>query len=476
MSQPEIKIPGKLRGFFEKKKRFKVAYGGRGGAKSYTLAGILLSHCYSNYSKIACFREYYNSIDDSVHSLLSEVINDSNFTGFNILKTTIDHYKGGKFRFKGLARSSSSVRSFQGFDYFWIEEAQFLQSLDVINEISKTIRKDESEIWLSANPLSSADPFAQRFIVPYQKELDRNEIYEDDLHLVVKINYYDNDWFPTVLEQERRHDKETLSRALYDHIWLGAFNDSVEDSIIKAEWFDAAIDAHKKLGIKPTGAVVCSHDPSDLGTDDKGLIIRHGILIKEAKSRSFGDINDGADWALDAAINARADLFTWDIVGVGTGLKRQVSQALSGKKIDFKMFCSSDDPDNPEKVYEPVEETDQKQKKNKDLFFNKRAQFYWMLRDKFYSTYLAVEKKQYIDPDKLISISSDIEDLRLLRSEVCRIPRVYNTSGKIQIMSKQKMKKLKIQSPNLADSLMMSLTIPNLVKNDDSPINFTTYY
>ena len=475
---PKIQVPEKLQPLIEKRKRFKVAYGGRGGGKSVSYASWFNLQVMGG-ALIGCFREYQNSISDSVYSLIINQIKKYNMPGFKINKTEIDHENGGGYRFKGLSRSIEAIKSMHGFNGFWLEEGQFI-SEESLKILTPTLREEYSELWISANALSSADPFAQRFIVPFQKDLDKNGYYEDDLHLIVKINHSDNKWFPQSLELERQHDQKTLSRAMYDHIWEGAFNDSVEDSIIKAEWFDAAIDAHKKLGIKPTGAIICSHDPSDLGTDDKGLIIRHGILIKEAKSRSFGDINEGADWALDAAINAKADLFVWDIVGVGTGLKRQVSQALTGKKIDFKMFCSSDDPDNPEKVYEPVEETDQKQKKNKDLFFNKRAQFYWMLRDKFYSTYLAVEKKQYINPDKLISISSDIEDLRLLRSEVCRIPRIYNTLGKIQIMSKQKMKKLKIQSPNLADSLMMSLEAPELIKTKRittiTPIETKSYF
>ena len=78
------------------------------------------------------------------------------------------------------------------------------------------------------------------------------------------------------------------------------------------------------------------------------------------------------------------------------------------------------------------------------------------------------------DPDDMLSISSDIEDLKLLRSEVCRIPRKYNSTGRIQIMTKKEMQKLKIQSPNVADSLMMSLVVPEFV--DDSALKFDTIY
>lgn len=461
MIEQDIDFPKKLKPFFKKKKRFKVAYGGRGGAKSVTFAvGFGLKAMAGNM--IGCFREYQNSISDSVYSLIKSQIEKYNMPGFRIGKAEINHLNGGGFRFKGLARSIESVKSMHGFNHFWLEEGQFI-SEESLKILTPTLREKDSELWISANALSSADPFAQRFIVPYLKDLDKTGYYEDDLHIVVKINYSDNRWFPHALEQERQHDFKTLSRAMYDHIWEGAFNDSVEDSIIKTEWFDAAIDAHKKLNIKPTGAVIISHDPSDLGTDDKGLVFRHGILIREAISRDFGDINEGADWALDFAIENKADLFTWDCDGMGIGLKRQVDQSLKGKKIDYKMFSGAAEPEYPEAIYESTD-TKKKQKTNADTFKNRRAQYYWNLRDRFFATWLAVEKKQYIDPNKLISISPHISDLRLLRSEVCRIPRKYNSQGKIQIMSKPEMLKLKIQSPNLADSLMMSMTIADLKK------------
>ena len=87
------------------------------------------------------------------------------------------------------------------------------------------------------------------------------------LYTIVKCNYLDNPFFPDNLEQLRQKHKETKSRAEYDHVWLGAYSDEVEDSIIKPEWFDAALDAHKierlKEVFKPRGARIAAHDPSD---------------------------------------------------------------------------------------------------------------------------------------------------------------------------------------------------------------------
>lgn len=473
----DIEAPPKLKRMFKTAKRFKVAFGGRGGAKSVSFANYL-SICAANAHMVGCFREFQTSIDDSVFALLVNQIRTLGMTGFEILKTHINHLSGGGFRFKGLARSIEAVKSMHGFKRFWLEEGQFISD-DSLRILTPTLRESGSELWISANPLNSADPFAQRFIVPYLDDIERHGYYEDDLHLIVKMNYSHNPWFKfTALEQERIFDFEHLPRAVYDHIWEGAFNDTVDDSIIPADWFDAAIDAHKKLGFEPRGAVVVSHDPSDTGADDKGLVVRHGSVIVQAEARSIGDVNEGCDWALDQAIRYGADLFVWDADGMGIGLKRNVESALKGKKIDFKLFHGAEQAEHPNTIYEPLEGTNaptKKQKTNAELFRNRRAQFYWKLRDRFYASYLAVVKGKYIDPDKMISISSDCKNIRAMRSEVCRIPRKYNSQGTIQIMTKKEMEKLKIKSPNIADSMMMSLCEPEIV-TDFGPMNFETYY
>jgi phage terminase large subunit len=443
-----------------------------------TIADILALKGYTEDALTGCIREYQNSLEDSVYGLLKNEINRIELPGYRVLKNRIDRINGkGGFRFKGLSRSIDAVKSAYGFNYFWLEEGQFL-SEESLKILTPTLREAGSELWISANPNSSADPFSQRFILPYQKEIDEHGFYEDDLHYIVKVNYYDNPWFPEVLEQERQHDEKYLPRALYDHIWLGEFNDSVDDSIIKAEWFDAAINAHNKLGFKPRGAVIAAHDPSDLGTDDKGYVLRKGSVILEAEARDFGEVNDGCDWALGKAVESQVDVFSWDCDGLGVALKKQVSDALKGKPIEMNLFKGSEKPWRPHDIYKPLLPTSklqQREKTNKDTFRNKRAQFYWYLRDKFYATYLAVEKGVYTDPEDMISISEDIPMIKQLRSEVCRIPRKWTASGLLQIMSKAEMRTKKIQSPNIADSLMMSLVMPEVL-DDGDPIQFDTVF
>ncbi len=462
---PNIQLPKGVSRVFDTKARLIVLIGGRSSAKSESIARILLMYCQTQKADILCGREFMNSIEDSVHKLLKELIRVENIEGFSITDRKIDCSSGGGFRFKGFNRNPESVKSAQNFKYSWVEEAQNMSQAS-IDDLLPTIRATDSKLFFTANPQASGDPFSQRFIIPFQTELDKSGYYEDDMHLIIKLNYDGNPWHGE-LEKQRLYDFKHMSRAKYDWVWEGAFLDDIEDAIISADWFDACIDAHLKIPFKIRGAEFVAHDPSDLGEDVKGLVHRHGSLIKEAITKDTGDVNEGGDWAADYAIQHQVDYFLWDGDGIGLSMRRQFSQAFHGRRIEPVMFRGSKSPERPDDIYEMigVEETQPRERwTNLQTFKNRRSQRYWMLRDRIYNTYLAVTKRLFIDEDKLISFSSGISELQALRSEVCRIPRKPNPSGLIQIMPKPEMKRLlKINSPNLADSLMMSLHAPTRV-------------
>ncbi|MDX1453488.1 MAG: PBSX family phage terminase large subunit [Oleiphilaceae bacterium] len=466
----QVQINEKLLPLLNIPKRFKIVIGGRGSGKSQGVGDILLVKGQASPMKAGCFREFQNSIQDSVQGLLKEEIERLALPGYKTTRDEIEGANGTVFKFKGLARNPDSVKSMHGFNFFWVEEAQSI-SEESLKLLTPTLRTEGGEIWFTANPMSSADPFSQRFIVPFQAALLKDGYYEDDLHLIIVLNWRDNPWFPEELNKERLWDYANLPRNLYNHIWEGHFNDSVENSIIPAEWFEAAIDAHLKLGFKPKGQKVVAHDPSDLGEDAKGLVFRHGSVILDAQELEQGDVNDGCDWATDYAIQKGADVFVWDGDGLGVSLKRQVSESFDGKKIEYAMFKGSEGVDYPDQIYMSDPKSTDVNRTNKDTFKNKRAQYYWALRDRFFNTYLAVEKGQYIDPDEMISLSSDIPNIEKLRSEVCRIPKHPNGNGLIQILNKEQMKKLKIPSPNMADSLMMSMRAHH-TKKTWQPLNY----
>lgn len=465
---PRMQVPKKLERFINTPKRFKVAIGGRGSGKSMTFAGISLMDCMTKGIKTACFREFQNSIDDSVHTLLKSEIERLGLQGFEVQGNQILFNDNAAFKFRGLSRSADGVRSMAAFNRFWVEEAQTI-SEDSLRALTPTLREEGSEIWFSANPRSSADPFSQRFIKPYEKELIRDGYYEDDLHLIVIINIKDNPFAPRVLLEEMEHDKLSMSSAMYQHVWEGAYLDDTELSIIPTDWYDAAIDAHIKLGFEPTGAVIASHDPSDEGGDSKGWALRKGSVVLDVDEMVTGDVNEGMDWALSKARAVSADWFVWDCDGLGISLKRQVDQELESTKMQRHQFRGSETPDDANVPYSGKDS-----KTNRDTFVNKRAQYWWRLRDRFYATYRAVTHGEYIDPEEMISLSSDIKVLDQLRSEVCRIPQKRGNNGKIQIMSKIDMAKkpYQIPSPNMGDSLMMAMFAPKAAQKATATLKF----
>ena len=462
---PKIQLPEKLYKVLTATQRLIVLIGGRGSAKSESMGRILTMKSQTEAADVLCGREFQNSIDDSVHKLLKTLIQDKlKVDGFRITDNKIDCLTGGGFRFRGFARNPEAVKSAQGFKYSWIEEAQNLSEKS-IKDLTPTIREAGSQLFFTANPQSSADPFSQRFIVPFLSEIQKNGYYEDDMHLIIMCNWRDNPWHGE-LEQERQWDFENLSRAEYDHIWEGAFNDSVENPLILAEWFDACVDAHIKIGFEPVGMRMASHDPSDIGPDSKGYSFRHGSVFLDVQEMIEGDVNEGCDWATGLAIQHNADAFTWDCDGLGVTLNRQVNQAFEGKHTKITQFKGSEGVDHPDSVFEPADQEKgeiQGQKTNKESLKNKRAQYYADLRAKVYRTWQMVNKKAIFEPDKLISFSSDIKALSTLRSELCRMPVKPNGNGLFELYTKEQMKqKFKFKSPNLADSVMMSGRAPQI--------------
>lgn len=472
MADIELRIPEGIAWLMSKPKRIKIAVGGRGSGKSTGVDDGMLVYTDAG-ERVCCTREFQNSIDDSVHQLFLEEIDRLGIEGFTPLANRIVADSGGEIFYKGLARNITSLKSLQGVNKLWIEEGESVseKSLKVLtpsirsSATGNTSGESPPEIWITMNRGSREDAIAKKYLKRAEAELARTGRYEDDMMMVVQMNYTENPWFPPELEQERLDDKENLSSAEYEHIWGGEYNESVENAIIKKEWFDAAIDAIDKLNITPSGATVVTFDPADEGDDSKGYAIRRGIHYIDVGELDAKDGNVACDMSTELAIQHNADMYVWDGDGMGALLRRQVGNNFKGISTELRMYKGSNTVDDPKSYYEGLGSLGNKDrpKTNKDTFYNKRAQKCLSLANRFYNTYLAVEKKQYIDPDTIISISSSVKLLDKLRSEVCRIPRVPNGAGKIQIMSKPDMnKKHDIASPGMFDCLTMGEEQPDI--------------
>lgn len=204
-----FELPEKLLFLLSEKKRYKVAYGGRGSGKSWSVARCLILLAMKSKVRILCTRQLQTSIKDSVHKLLSDSIDDLGLSAFfDITRDAIRCHNGSEFIFKGLQNQTNEIKSIEGIDYCWCEEAQSI-SEDSWNILIPTIRKEGSEIWVTFNPDREEDATYQRFVAHNPPD-----------SIVQLVNYNDNAWFPDVLRKEMEYDKE-VDFGKYEHIWLG---------------------------------------------------------------------------------------------------------------------------------------------------------------------------------------------------------------------------------------------------------------
>ena len=225
----------------EESARYKIYYGGRGGGKSWSFAEALVARAHTSKIRVLCTREFQNSIQDSVHRLIADQINTMGLDPyFKITQNSITALTGSQFIFKGLQRSIQEIKSTEGVNICWVEEAQTI-SEDSWEILIPTIRAENSEIWISFNPQVEEDPTYQRFVV----NTPPNSIKH-------KVGWQDNPHFPDVLDQERRY-MERIDPEAYQHVWEG-FCRQVSDAVVyrgrfEVQGFDTPYDARFYYGL-----------------------------------------------------------------------------------------------------------------------------------------------------------------------------------------------------------------------------------
>lgn len=262
-------FPEKLGVLFEPH-RYKVVFGGRGGGRSWGCARALLLKAITAPIRVLCAREVQQSIRDSVYKLLSDQIQVLGLSSFfEIQEKVIKVKNGGEFTFAGLSTQTiESVKSMEGVDYVWAEEAQTItkRSWDIL---IPTIRKENSEIWITFNPSLESDETYQRFVLGSPPDA-----------AVVKLNYHDNPWFPDVLEKERQFCKENDPDG-YPNIWEGSCKPAIEGAIYYSEIQIA--EKEGRICNVPYDPFLRVHVVLDLGWSDSlaaGLVQRNSSEIR----------------------------------------------------------------------------------------------------------------------------------------------------------------------------------------------------
>lgn len=272
MSETVARFPKKLRFLFEPK-RYKVARGGRGSSKSWSIARALLIQGASRPLRVLCTREVQKSIQQSVYQLLKDQIAHLGLTAeYETLATEIRGKNGTLFLFAGLSDlTADSLKSYEGVDIVWVEEAQSV-SRNSWNILIPTIRRDGSEIWISYNPQLESDETHQRFTINPPPDC-----------VNVEVNWRDNPYFPKVLEAERRHAEASMRPEEYAHIWEGKCKPAVEGAI----YFDQMAQADKRIGPVPMDGQLKTHCVWDLGFNDSMAIVLAQRVSSEIRIVSY---------------------------------------------------------------------------------------------------------------------------------------------------------------------------------------------
>lgn len=350
---------------------------------------------------------------------------------------------GSEFMFYGIKNNPTKIKSLEGIDICWMEEAEAVskESWDIL---IPTIRKPGSEIWVSYNPKNILDDTHQRFVISPP----------DDICLLT-VNYTDNPHFPDVLRLEMEECKRK-DYDLYLHIWEGEPVADSDMAIIKPSWIAAAVDAHLKIGFAASGRKRIGFDVADEGEDSNATTLAHGSVVMGCQQWNKGDVITSADRVKNYAEEVKASEIVYDSIGVGAGVKAHLKRVC---RIPATGFNAGESVFKPDAKYADG-------KTNKDMFSNIKAQAWWGVRDRFYNTWRVIKHlevnpndtefvKQFSD-DQLISLSSDIKQLEYLKAELSRPWVGYDNNGRVKVESKKDMKKRGIPSPNMADSLIMA--------------------
>lgn len=257
-----VEIPEKAEILFEPH-RYKVLYGGRYGMKSWSIARALILIALdpsilwpgrTQGPRILCTRETQKSIEESVHHLLASQIESMGLSSqFTVQRSSITAKNGAEFIFAGIRQNINNLKSYEGCDICWIEEAVTVRKSSW-TVLIPTIRKEGSEIWLSFNPELATDETYKHFIGDPPAGAK-----------IVHTTWRDNPWLSQVIIDEMK-DLKRRSEEDYQHVYEGVCKQSVEGAVYRNEI--TAAELGKQFARVPWDSTKPVHAFFDLGYGD----------------------------------------------------------------------------------------------------------------------------------------------------------------------------------------------------------------
>jgi len=438
-----------LRSFWKQRARNRVLYGGRSSSKSWDAAGhaVFLAQAYK--VRFLCVRQFQNKIAESVYTLLKIQIERFGLTDeFDITDNRIRHkVTGSEFVFYGLWRHIDEIKSLEGIDICWIEEAHNLTA-DQWKVLEPTVRAEGSEFWIIFNPRLTTDFVYRRFVTNTPPDTVKR-----------KINYDENPFLSNtivrVIEAAKAEDEDE-----YRHVYLGEPQEDDDKVIIRRSWVLAAINARQKLKFPAIGRRRIGFDIADGGADKCATVEVLGIEavgLDEWKATEDQLLKSVS--RVHAMARQSGATVDYDCIGVGAfaGAHFNELNALTETDVEHHKFNAGG------AVIDPDERIDENPNSptNKDYYSNIKAQVWWDVARRFRNTYNAVHHGHGFDLEDLISISPNIPDLDGLIDELCTPRRDFDNAGRVKVESKKDLANAKrvggpVPSPNKADAFVMA--------------------
>lgn len=402
-----------------KKYRNKLYYGGRAGGKSFAFADCLLLLGRESKLFVACVREVQNSIKDSVYKLLKDRAEFYELTDYVFYEDRVENIlTGTRFIFKGLKdQNSQNIKSLEGVDICWIEEGQSISknSWDILNP---TIRKPNSEIWISMNREEENDPIWKAVAA-----------HPDDRTLVVKVNYYDNPHCPEEMKYLAEKCKQDNPDD-YEHIWLGA---PVNQGSTKLIAVKDVMKAFEQKMASSTSPLVVGVDIARFGDDKTVLCFRRGRYCFDMKEYSQLDTVALANLLTKVIKESNPARVFLDLGNTGAGVydilvDRGYAKIVRGVNFGGKAI-------------------------NDDRYFNKRAEM-WDSANQWLKSELPV---QLVNNDELLD-------------DLCSVNKQYDSKGRLQLEPKEKVKERIGRSPDKADAFVLTFAEPVYDNGDTRPV------
>lgn len=424
---PEILLPLVDRGVY----RFVALKGGRGGAKSRTVASILVSLCQQSPLRILCVREVQNSIKDSVKRILDDEIERQGAGSFfKCLDTRIIGRNGTEIIFEGLRHNSDKIKSYEGIDICWAEESHTI-SQDSMDILEPTIRKNNSEIWYTWNPRFPTDAVQLKFCGPGGPP---------PRSLVIDINWRDNPWFPDVLYEQMVHMYHTNYQK-YLHVYEGHPVGDEGAMVFPVAWIQASVN----IELGTDGPWRVGLDVADEGEDANSLTIIKGPTVRSIEEWREGNTTQTTRRAHGACKLLGITRINYDSIGVGAGCK---GEFWSLNDLGYSIQANGINVGLP-----PNEGQWDKGATYKDTFLNLKAELYFRLRRMLKKTFEHTTGVKKWPEDEMISLPNDID----LIAEMSQIHYEVLETGKIKIESKKKMKARGVSSPNKTESVIIAI-------------------